>query len=157
MADSGADSPIKVDLDATPENQGVTSSTAAPGDLITMGVYIDGVTDLAGYELQVQFDSTAVSLEGVTDDGSGETNLLKTKGGFVVGFTTIRGKTVSQSAAILGPKAETLAQGSGLLGVFSFRVSDRFFGTTELTATQLLLSAQSGGTDTIRAFFTGTN
>jgi len=119
---------------------------------VTMAVYIEGVSDLAGYELQVQFDSTAVSLEGVTADGSGEINLLKSNGGFVVGFTTVRGQTVSQAAAILGPTAENLGQGTGLLGVFAFRVSDRFFGTTELTATQLLLSAQSGGTDTIRAF-----
>ena len=117
-----------------------------------MAIYIEGVSDLAGYELQVQFDSTAVSLEGVTQDGSGETNLLKSKGGFVVGFTTIRGKTVSQTAAILGTTTDNLAQGNGLLGVLSFRISDRFFGTTELTATQLLLSAKSGGTDTIRAF-----
>ena len=152
VSDTGEESPIKVDLDATAQNQKVTSSTAAPGDLITMGVYIEGVSDLAGYELQVQFDSTAVSLEGATEDGSGEANMLKANGGFVVGFTTIRGNTVSQTAAILGPTADNLGQGDGLLGVFTFRISERFFGTTELTATQLLLSAASGGTDTIRAF-----
>ena len=152
VVDTGAESPIKIDLDATAQNQAVTSSLAAPGDLITMGVYIEGVSDLAGYELQVQYDSTAVSLEGATADGSGESNLLKVNGGFVVGFATVRGNTVSLAEAILGPTAENLGQGTGLLGVFSFRVSPRFLGTTELVATQLLLSAQSGGTDTIRAF-----
>ncbi|MCZ6631801.1 MAG: cohesin domain-containing protein, partial [bacterium] len=152
VTDTGADGPVFVDLDSAKENQKLTSKFAAPGDIVEVAVYIEGVKDLLGYEVQMQFDSTAVALLEVLDDGTEEVNLVKVSGGFVVGFVTPRLNTVTQTVAILGPTPDQLGQGNGLLGIFKFLVNERFFGTTEFVATQVLLSGQGGTSDTVQAF-----
>jgi len=114
------------------------------------------VTDLVGFELQVDFDSTGVTLESISDDGANELNLLKLRGGIAVSITTPRGDAITQVTRMLGGTASQWGQGDGLLSVMSFTVNERFSGNTDIVVTQAQLSNGAGGTETVQVFTRGT-
>jgi hypothetical protein len=152
---SDIDSPITVDFNTSDGDDGQSQTTVPPGESFEMAVYVNGVTDLVGFEIQIEFDSTAVTLESIADDGSTELNLLKLRGGMAVSIPTLRGDAISQATVMLGGTASQWGQGDGLLSVLTFTVNERFSGVTDVVVTQAKLSNGTAGTETVQVFTRG--
>lgn len=69
---------------------------------------------------------------------------LKQNGGYALGIPNPGASSLNWSVVILGPTDEQLAQGDGLLGVFTFEVNESFFGTTDITVSQLVQETSTG-------------
>jgi hypothetical protein len=140
------DSPISVDLDVTSGNQGLDLADADPAVDIDMAVYLEGAEGLAGFDVLVEYDPTALVFLGVNDGTDEEVNLLKSNGGFALGLTSPGGSSVNWSSVLLGPAETQLGQGDGLLGIFRFGLNETFFGTTEIVVSQVVLEGTAGTT-----------
>ena len=139
------DSPVGVDLDATVGDQMLDFVAGEPGGEVSVAVYAEGVENLLGFDLLVEFDPTAVSfIEVLEDNGEEELNLLKLNGGYALGIPNPGASSLNWSVVILGGTDEQLAQGDGLLGVFRFEVNESFFGTTDITVSQLVQESSTG-------------
>jgi hypothetical protein len=148
-------SPVTVDFNASGGDDGQSTTTVPPGESFQIAVYVNGVVDLVGFELQVDYDSTAVTLESISDDGGTELNLLRLRGGIAVSITTPRGGAITQATAMLGGIQSQWGQGDGLLSIMSFTVNERFSGNTDVVVTQAKLSNGAGGTETVQTFTRG--
>ncbi len=151
-----ADDAVSVDFDTAAGDGGVTETTVPPGESFEIAVYAKGVVDLLGYEIQVDYDSTAVTLDGIAEDGTLETNILKQSGGVAVSLSIPQGDAISFSTVLLGASDSQLGQGDGLLAVLSFLVNDRFSGMTDVTVTKVQFSNGEGGVEELETFTRGT-
>ncbi len=139
------DSPVSVDLDVAVGDQMLDFVQGEPGGEVTLSVYAEGVENLLGFDLLIEFDPTAVSfIEVLEDNGVEELNLLKQNGGFALDIPNPDASSLNWSVVILGATDEQLAQGDGLLGVFRFEVNKSFFGTTDITVSQLVQETSTG-------------
>ena len=151
-----ADDAVTVDFNVANGDDGVTETTVPPGESFEIAVYAKGIVDLLGYEIQVNYDSNAVTLDGVTEDGALESNILKQNGGIAVSLSAPRGDAISFSTVLLGPAASQLGQGNGLLAVLTFLVNDRFSGATDVVVTKVQFSNGVGGVEEVETFTRGT-
>ena len=151
-----ADDAVTVDFNVANGDDGVTETTVPPGESFEIAVYAKGIVDLLGYEIQVDYDSNAVTLDGVTEDGELESNILKRNGGIAVSLSAPRGDAISFSTVLLGPADSQLGQGDGLLAVLTFLVNDRFSGATDVVVTKVQFSNGVGGVEEVETFTRGT-
>ena len=155
-ADLVGDDAVSVDFDPASGDDGLVDTTVPPGESFQVAIYAKGVMDLGGFEFQVDYDAEAVTFEGVREDSDLEKNLLQQNGGLVVSIPSPKENSISFSTVILGPTAEQLAQGDGLLGVLKFIVNDRFSGPTEVVVSKVQFSSGGGGVEDVQSFTRGT-
>ena len=153
LQDSG--SPISVDFDPSRGDNGKDVEIVPPGDTFELAVYVRGVADLVGFELQLNYDSTAVALEDIAEDSKAELNILRSRGGITLSESMPRGGAITQTVSLVGAQETQWGQGDGLLAVLTFTVKERFAGMTDIVVSQAQLIDAEGGSETVQVFTRG--
>ena len=112
------------------------------GSVIETDVYLNldkigsDFKDLSNYSVTVDFDPKQLTFISYAPETSEEANLLASGGGVVPQLPAITSaSSVTFGSAILGPKAETAPDSSGLVGRLTFATTDEF-SETDLLITQ---------------------
>lgn len=121
---------VAVDLDKADGNQNLgLRYGVAPGDTITLQVFVKDVSGVTGYTVKVSYDTMLIGSPAFTN-GS-----LVTVGTFIP-LTKIGGGVVEGGGTTL---PLTPNAGSGLLAKFTFKVKDGFAGGTVVSVTSVNL------------------
>ncbi len=138
--------PVEADLDSTSGNQKLTALKVGAGQGVVLEVYANGVDQVTGSGVTVQYDTSKVWFVGAEEG----TALLKQNKGTALFLSSVDplNATVDFGGAIMGPTATTAVSGSGLLGRFRFKAVEGFTGSTELKVTHLALKTLSGTSQT---------
>ena len=150
-----SESPITVDFDPSRGDNGRDVEIVPPGDTFELAVYVRGVADLVGFELQLNYDSTAVALEDIAEDSEAELNILRSRGGITLSESMPRGGAITQTVSLVGAQETQWGQGDGLLAVLTFTVKERFAGMTDIVVSQAQLIDAEGGSETVQVFTRG--
>ena len=138
------DSPVGVDLDVTVGDQMLDFVAGEPGGEVTwLSTRKAWKTCWASISWLSSIPRPFPSSR-CRDNGEEELNLLKLNGGYALGIPNPGASSLNWSVVILGGTDEQLAQGDGLLGVFRFEVNESFFGTTDITVSQLVQESSTG-------------
>ncbi len=134
------------DLDPATGNQRSTSlGGVKAGQPFALAVYADGVRDLIGYGVSVEYDTTKVTFVGADVESGEEKNLLKTQGGTMLFLKTPpQGNVLTVGGALLSPTSATAPDGGGLLGVLRFVALDGFSSSADFRIPRILFRGLSG-------------
>jgi hypothetical protein len=137
---------VSLDLDPAKGDQRSRSlGGVKPGQQFALAVYAEGVRDLIGYGVGVEYDTTKVAFVGANADSGEERNILKTQGGTMLFVkTSPKGNVVSMGGALLSPTSATAPDGGGLLGVLRFVALEGFSSNAEFRIPRVLFRGLSG-------------
>ena len=120
------------------------------GSVVETDVYLNldkigsDFKDLSNYSVTIDFDPKQLTFISYAPETSEEGNLLASGGGTVPAMPAIVSESsLTFGSAILGPKAETAPDSSGLVGRLSFATTDEFSETDLLVTKYSVKSVDS--------------
>ena len=157
-ADGGnASATLSFDFGSASGNDGQMTGQVTAGEAFSVGLYVDGVQDLIGYEVVVTFDQEKVALKSLSEQTSAEgANVLKKDGGLGAFIGRVGEGTATLTAVILGPSEKVAPEGGGLLGVMEFEALSDFSGETELVIKSAVMTGVSTVSDSLNSDAKGT-
>ena len=137
---------VSLDLDPARGNQKSASlGGVQPGQQIALAVYAEGVKDLIGYAVGVEYDTAQVSFVGSDAETGEEKNILNTSGGTMLFIKQPpKGNVVSIGGALLSPTSATAPDGGGLLSVLKFVAQEGFSSGAEFRIPRVVFRGLSG-------------
>ena len=150
-AGDNSDAILSLDLDPGTGDQGLRERSVSSGEEFSVSVYVDGISELTGYTVEVRFDPDQVELVSAREEAVGEgVNLLKQTGGAPIYIRSpLREDRIKLGGALLAPTPGVAAGSKGLVSTFSFVAKDEFTGETSIVLSEAVLRS-FGEADTLR-------
>jgi hypothetical protein len=145
---SGANKSALLSLDLDPAKGNQRSGALGgvkPGQTISLAVYAEGVKDMTGFAVGVEYDTSRVFYSGADAETIDEKNVLASQGGTMLFVKQPpRGNVVSIGGALLSPTATTAPDAGGLLGVVKFKALEGFTSSGEFRIPRVLFRSLAG-------------
>ncbi len=121
------------DYDDDISNNDIENTVSASiGDVVTVGVLAQNVSNLDTYQAEISFNPQRLQFMGGAEDNSfnGISNILKKNGGKTIGFNAVFNAekndlgTVNIANTLSGTDCAEAPEGSGVIGLLNFKVLD---------------------------------